>query len=151
MRGVGVSKKGKLGRNRPADISVCQLPCDIINRTLGLELEPGEVVLTRAAQVHAAKRHPGDYQICLPYLGAIVAAPFYIGDDLENAGIELIARLPALGEYILVAVNIVRDEKGRYQIASFYKVSRQKIDGRREKGFLKIADWRREIKLAGKA
>jgi hypothetical protein len=126
-------------RNKPADILVCQLPCDLINRTLGMEMEPGEVVLTRAHQKHAERNHRADYGRCLPFLEAIVSNPFYIGDDLKNDGIELISRLPTIGEFVLVAVKIERDENGRYLISSFYPVSDAKIQSRREKGFLRIA------------
>jgi hypothetical protein len=125
--------------NKPQDLPICKLPCDLINRTLGMELEPGEVILSRAAQKHASRRHPVDYPVCLPHLATVIETAFYIGDDHDNAGIELIALVPALGELVLVAVNIVPDEYGRYGVASFYRVSRQKIDGRRQKGFLKIA------------
>lgn len=125
--------------NKPRSLLICDLPCDLINRTLELELEEGAVLLTRAAQKHASRRHPEDYPICLPHLATVIADPLYIGDDFENAGIELIARVPAIGEFILVAVNIVPDELGRYHIASFYIVSEKKIQGRREKGFLYVA------------
>jgi len=125
--------------NKPADKSICQLPCDLINRTLGMELGPGEVVLTRAHQIHASRKHPDDYMRCAEHLAAIVSNPFYIGDDLENAGIELIARLPAVGEFVLVAVTVTPDASGRYQISSFYIVSDKKIQSRRQKGFLRIA------------
>lgn len=66
--------------------------------------------------------------------------PLYIGDDEANAGkIELISRVPAIGEFVLVAINLELDEQGRYHVASFYIVSEKKINGRREKGFLKVA------------
>ena len=111
----------------------------MINRTLDMELDPGEVIFTRAHQIHAARKHPNDYVRCIHYLAAIVSTPFYIGDDLQNAGIELVARLPTVGEFVLVAVNVTPDARGRYQISSFYVVSEKKIQSRREKGFLKIA------------
>lgn len=144
-----MSTRDKRRHNRPAHRSICQLPCDLINRTLGTELEPGEVVLTRAGERHAARRHPADFPRCLPFLEAIVSNPFYIGDDHENAGIELIARLPSVGEFVLVAVNITPDAAGRYQISSFYPVSAAKIQSRREKGFLRNAVIQPPKRIAG--
>jgi hypothetical protein len=104
-----------------------------------MELDPGEVIFTRAGQIHSERRHPADYARCAQHLAAIVSNPFYIGDDLENAGIELIARLPAIGEFVLVAVTVTPDALGRYRISSFYVVSNEKIQSRREKGFLRVA------------
>jgi hypothetical protein len=122
------------------DLILGSLPIDIINFTLGFELEPGDVVLTRGAQRHAATRHPFDYPICLPHISAVVANPLYVGDDLRNHGkIELISRIAAVGSHILVAVNVRMDEDGRYHVESFYPVSEKKIQGRKDKGHLKIA------------
>ncbi|WP_346347453.1 hypothetical protein [Bradyrhizobium sp. dw_411] len=124
---------------KKVDLVICALPCDTVNCTIETELEAGEVILSRAAQAHAERRHPVDYPLCLPHLAVVVADPLYIGDDLQNEGIELIARVPAIGEFVLVAVNIVPDASGRYHIASFYMVSEKKIASRREKGYLKVA------------
>jgi hypothetical protein len=63
------------------------LPVDTINNTMDTELEPGEVVFSRAAQVHAARRHPVEYPVCLPHLATVVADPLYIGDDHKNPGV----------------------------------------------------------------
>jgi hypothetical protein len=126
-------------RAKQADLIVCGLPFEVVNRTIDMELDAGDVVLTRAAQAHAARRHPVEYPLCLPHLAVVVADPLYIGDDHDNAGIELIARVPAIGEFMLVAVNVVPDGQGRYQIASFYIVSEKKIAARRDKGFLRVA------------
>jgi hypothetical protein len=97
------------------------------------------VLLSRAAQKHASKRHPTDYPLCLPHLATVISSPLYIGDDYKNAGIELITRVAALGEFVLVAVNLEADESGHYHIASFYIISEKRIQGRREKGFLRVA------------
>src|SRR6266705_2578832 len=105
-------------REKPNETILCDLPVELINRTLGMELEAGPVVLTRARHVHAARRHQADFPRCLPHLAAVIADPLYIGDDLDNAGIELICRVPALGEFMLVAIHVQVDEYGRYQIAS---------------------------------
>lgn len=124
---------------KPVEQVLCAMPCEAINHTLEMELEAGDVVLTRAAQIHARRRHPEEFEICLPHLAAVVANPLYVGDDAKNPGIELISRIPAAGGFILVAVKVEPDAQGRYEVASFYPVSEQKIAGRRDKGFLKIA------------
>jgi hypothetical protein len=121
------------------DLVLCDLPADSINRTIKTELEPGKVILTRAAQAHALRRHPAEYPICLPHVASIVADPLYIGDDSKNPGyIELIGRTAAVGA-ILVAVNIEQKADGTYHVASFYPISETKIEGRRSKGFLSVA------------
>ena len=123
--------------NVTPDLVLCELPAETINRTIDTELEVGAVILTRAAQAHAARRHPIDYPICMPHIAAVVADPLYIGDDEKNPGyIELISRVPAVGQFILVAVNVQMKPDGTYHVASFYMVSEKKIAGRRQKGFL---------------
>ena len=63
----------------------------------------------------------------------------YLGDDFNNRGkIELVARVAALGNALLVAVEVTKDDNGRYNVTSFYRISQKKIDNRREKGRLLI-------------
>ena len=115
------------------------LPVESINKTIGTELEPGQVVLSRAGQAHAARRHPNEYPILLPFLNEIIADPMYIGDDRKNSGIELVGRVNGANSWALVAVTLEPDKKGRYHIASFYPVSDGKVQSRRQRGFLKVA------------
>jgi len=115
------------------------MPVAQINKTIGTELDPGEVVLSRAAQAHAARRHPADYPTLLPHLDEIVADPMYIGDDHKNSGIELVGRPVGTRAWMLIAVTLEKDKHGRYNVVSFYPVSEGKIQSRRERGFLKIA------------
>lgn len=118
---------------------LCPLPCDLINHTLKMELAEGEVVLTRAAQIHAHRRHPEEFPLCFPHLAEVIADPLYVGDDFDNAGIELVRRVPTINQYMLVAVRLEINAAGQYEIASFYTVSEKKIESRRAKGFLKVA------------
>jgi hypothetical protein len=116
------------------------LPTGIINSTLDFDLEDGDVHLSINAQKHAARRHPYDYARCLPHVAAVIAEPMYLGDDFANhEKIEMIRGIPALGSALLVAVEVTRDQHGRYNITSFYPISQGKIDARRQKGRLKIA------------
>lgn len=92
------------------------MPIDTINKTIGTELEPGDVVFSRAAQVHAARRHPIEYPQCLPHLAKVICDPLYIGDDHQNPGKELIGRIPAVNSFVLVAVEVIKDKRGRYSV-----------------------------------
>lgn len=124
--------------SRQPDLILGPLPVDAINRTLCLELEAGLVIFSRAAQRHAASRHPTEYPILLPHIATIIRAPLYLGDDCRNVGkIELVGTAPGLTGFALVAVTIEKDARGSYHVASLYPVSRAKIEGRRAKGFLK--------------
>lgn len=46
----------------------------------------------------------------------------------------MIARVPELGNSLLVAVCIERDNNGRYNVVSFYPIGESKITNRRAKG-----------------
>lgn len=127
-------------RQRLFDLPLGPLPVEIINRTLQIELNVGEVVLTVSHQVHASKRHSADYARCLPHLAAVIANPAYLGDDFRNPeSFELIGRAHVLGEMVLIAIKFEPDSKGRYVVVSFYPVSDKKIQSRRQRGFLRIA------------
>lgn len=116
------------------------LPHELVNDTLGYELEPGEVGMSANAQRHALERHQDEFWDCRPHIADIIARPLYLGDDFRNSGkIEFVGRPASLGTPLLIAVVITPDAHGRYNIASFYPVSEAKVQSRTEKGFLKIA------------
>jgi phage-Barnase-EndoU-ColicinE5/D-RelE like nuclease3 len=116
------------------------LPADAINKTIGTELEPADVVFSRAAQIHAARRHPIEYPLCLPHLANVICDPLYVGDDYKNPdAIELIGRIHVVNSFVLVAIEMTKDNDGRYNVRTFYPVSKEKVDNRRKRGFLKIA------------
>lgn len=122
----------------PHEIDLGLLPAKRINATLGMDLEAAKVVLKRAAMVHAKKRHPHDFDVCLPYVGTITTDPLYVRDDFKNPGkIELIGRIPIAGSWALVAVDVTLDAQGRYNIASFYRISKKNVQKRRASGHLK--------------
>lgn len=122
---------------RLVDLSLGPIPAEVINLTLGLDLDPGPVILSRNAQKHALSSHPVEYPPCLPHVAAVVADPLNLGDDFKNGGkIEMIGRVPALGSFLLVAVTIERDPAGRYNVCSFYPISEKKIQPRRARGYL---------------
>jgi hypothetical protein len=130
-----------MSKHRPPknpDLIIGPMPVIAVNKTLGTELEAGEVVLTRGAQRHANQRHPEDYPKCLPHLANVIANPRYIGDDYTNSGIEIWGYVATLATMVLVAVELIPDEQGRYQTSSFYIVSEKKAQARRLKGFLKL-------------
>ncbi|GAA0765942.1 hypothetical protein [Brevundimonas olei] len=118
---------------KPIDLILGPLPTDQINQALGLELEPGDIILSAGAQKHASKRHPDEYARCQPHVAAVALDPLYVGNDFRNEGkIELVSRVAALGGGMLVAVCIEPDAEGNYSVTSFYPVSEKKIENRRQ-------------------
>jgi hypothetical protein len=114
------------------------VPIRSINDALGLDLDPGQAVMSINAQKHARRRHPKDFARCFPHVAAVVTNPLYVRDDFNNDGkIELVGKPVALGEYLLVAVEISVDEDGRYNVTSFYPVSEGKVERRRDSGHLR--------------
>jgi hypothetical protein len=114
------------------------VPVRAINDVLALELEEGQAVMSINAQKHARKRHPKEFAMCFPHVASVIATPLYVRDDFKNDGkIELVGRPLALGEYLLVAIEIALDADGRYNVTSFYPISEAKVAKRRESGHLK--------------
>jgi len=115
-----------------------ELPVRALNATLDLELDAGEVVMSANAQKHAQARHPADFARCFPHVASVVANPLYARDDFLNHGkIELVGSPAGLGDFLLVAVEIILDAQGRYNIASFYPISEKKVARRRDSGHLR--------------
>lgn len=124
----------------PSALNFGAMPVEAINFTLGHEIDCGDVVFSGRAQLHAAARHPDDYERVLPHVASIVASPLYIGDDFKNPGkVELIGKVPRQGDFLLVAVTIEKDSNEAYNIASIYVLSENKVEGRRAKSRLHIA------------
>ena len=114
------------------------VPIRAINDALGLELDSGQAVMSTNALTHAQRRHAHDFALCLPHVATVVTNPLYVRDDFKNDGkIELVGRPPGLGDYLLVAVEIVLDEDGRYNVTSFYPISEGKVTKRRDAGHLR--------------
>ncbi|MDB5437835.1 MAG: hypothetical protein JWM33_262 [Caulobacteraceae bacterium] len=79
----------------------------------------------------------------MPHVASTVQSPQFLGDDFKNEGaIELVSRVPALGGGLLVALTVVPDGAGRYNVLSFYPVGNAKIENRRQKGHLTSTRWK---------
>jgi hypothetical protein len=114
------------------------LPFEAINKAIDLELDTADIILNRAAQIHAKRRHAEDYDECLPHLAAVIANPLYVRDDFRNDGkIEIAGQPAVLNHWLLIAISIMINTDGYYEIASFYPISQKKVDQRRHSGHLK--------------
>jgi len=123
-----------LTRNRLNHLNLGPLPVVKINSALDMELEPGTVIFSASAQIHSSRRHPNDYGRCLPFVGEVVANALYVGDDLKNTNkIEMISRIPSLGAGLLVAVEVIPDGNGHYNVTSMYPIKFAIIEARRSK------------------
>jgi hypothetical protein len=113
------------------------LPVDAINATLGTELESGEVYLSGRARQHIAEDHPADYPLVMRHLAAVVGAPTFVGRAPRHSrDIELVGRVPTAGDrgYVLVAVGLELDERGRYEsgAATDWRRPRSRTGGARD-------------------
>jgi hypothetical protein len=114
-------------------IELGPLPVDMINATLGTELEPGLVRLSRTAHKHVAKDHADDYLVCMPALPQAIAAPTFIGQDpTHRSNFVLVKRVGlADGRAVLVAIGLEVDRNGFYAVRTSYLVPQKTIDVRR--------------------
>ncbi len=113
-------------------------PVDLVNRTLGTELDPGRVRLSRMAHRHMAEDHPDDYATCIAALPAAIAAPTYIGQAPHHGrNIEFVKRVRGVkGWMVLVAIGLEPDERGDYRVRSAYLVTEATVEHRRQTGRL---------------
>ncbi|MDA9520150.1 hypothetical protein XI06_07215 [Bradyrhizobium sp. CCBAU 11434] len=75
-------------REKRKELSLGRLPVAKIIAAFEMELAAGDVVFSAGAQVHAGRRHPKEFLLCLPYLSGIVTDPLYIGDDHKKSTVK---------------------------------------------------------------
>ncbi len=103
------------------------LPHEMINRTLELELAPGRVYLSARAHRHIAIDHAPDYRIVMDAIEATILSPTFVGQAPRHAAnFEMIKRLAVIEEdeagrtlkryFVLVAIRLEPDENGCYRI-----------------------------------
>jgi hypothetical protein len=117
-------------------LSFGPLPVDLINRTLGTDLEPGEVRLSVAAHKHIARDHPEDYSLVMAEITDTIASPNFIGQaPAQPRNFEMIRRTRvSAGEVVLIAIGLDMDEQGDYRVRSGYSITTEKLDRRRQSG-----------------
>ncbi len=122
-------------------IDLGQLPVDLINATLGTEMEPGRARLSRVAHQHMAEGHPADYPLCIAALkaGAITTTTF-IGQDPSHAGNFVIVKRIGLpdGRAVLVAIGLEPNVQGNYSVRTSYLIPQRTLDARRLAGRLHL-------------
>jgi hypothetical protein len=109
------------------------LPVELINATLGVDLEPGEAILTARAHKHIAQDHAKDYAAVMTYLQVVIAKPTYVGQSPKHAGaFELVRRVivPGQEEIILAAINLTLNEHGNYNVHSAYSLKEDQVTRR---------------------
>lgn len=140
-KSAGGSREGRNARmaNRFRARDFGPLPVDLINATIGTELEPGVVRLSAAAHRHIAEDHPNDYAACMSALPLALAAPSFIGQAPGHSrNFEIVRRTHRPdGRAVLVAISLDRDEAGFYRIRSCYLITAEAVDARRHAGRLK--------------
>jgi len=126
-------------RNDATPIILGVLPVDLINRTLGTELEPGDAILTATADRHIANDHPNDYGLVKASLGLVIESPTYIGQSPHHAeSFELVRRVVGSNgiDIVLAAITLTRNEYGNYNVHSAYRLTEEKVTGRIKRGHL---------------
>ena len=119
------------------------LNIELVNRTLGTELAPGGLYLSRQAHWHIAKDHAEDYDACMKALKIAGERPGLIGQSPKHRdGFEIVVRFrSALSDstrYTLIAISLERDNRGNYRVKSSYSLKEQVVERRRQNGHLKL-------------
>lgn len=108
-----------------------------VSTLLGLNLANGNVVFSKSAQLHAIRRHPADFTVCISHLQRLISTPDFIGrGPKQRDGFEMVAEIPNENAIILVAIKLLADANGNYRIASTYLISRNSLERRLRKKFL---------------
>lgn len=115
------------------------LPVDLINRTLGTELDTGDAILSVRAQQHIAEDHPDDRDLVMSCLEQVIQEPVYIGQSPHHGdAIELVryVKIPGRDGVVLAAVSLIPNDFGNYNVHSAYVISQERVDRRIARGHL---------------
>jgi hypothetical protein len=109
---------------------------DRINRTIGTNLAPGNVGLSKVAHKHIAVDHPVEYADIMAALPGVIANPAFIGRDPAHphAFYLVDALATPVGQFALVAIAFVPAQDGTYKIASAYGLKATQLAGRVKAG-----------------
>lgn len=116
------------------------LPAAQINKALDLELEVGDVWVSRACHKHMAEDHPSDYPLIMGHIVDIIRDPTFAGQDPKHGGnIYLVRRLQAEREddFALIAIGLEITEYGTYSVRSAYAINKADVDTRTMRGSLR--------------
>ena len=116
------------------------LPANQINKAVDLELEVGDVWVSRACHSHMKIDHPEDYPLIKAYIVDIITDPTWVGQDPKHGGnIYLVRKLPVEREtgFALIAVGLEMTEYGTYSVRSAYAIKREDVDTRILRGSLR--------------
>lgn len=120
------------------EILVTDLCIDKINRTLNMELNPGNARMSAKIHQKIAEKHFDDYTTCISNLEDCLRNPTFIGEDPKHSNkIELIKRVGSGASPVMVAICIEPDHKGCYGISSAYCISEAKLQAWRQSGQVK--------------
>lgn len=116
------------------------LAAEQINRALDLELDDGDVWVSRACHRHMAEDHPSDYPHIKSNIIEIIREPTWVGQDAKHgANIYLIRRLSVEDDLpaALIAIGLEMTEYGTYSVRSAYRIKQEDVDTRILHGSLK--------------
>jgi hypothetical protein len=128
-----------VSNKRYAQLLLGPLPVELINATLGVDLEPGDAILTARAHRHIAKDHAEDYATVMTYIQVLISSPTYIGQSPHHGeAFEMVRRVivPNREEIILAAINLTRNDHGNYNVHSAYRLKEHQVTRRIQLGHL---------------
>lgn len=105
------------------------LPVAAINRHLGLNLAPGNVVFFAHTQEHALERQPGRRHICFPHLGDVVADPTHVGQKEQHKGESFhLIRVVVGGPIILLGIRLKPLKSGVYTAKTTHPLKQKDLE-----------------------
>ncbi len=111
-----------------------------INKALDLELEAGDVWVSRACHRHMAEDHPADYPHIKASIIDIIREPTWVGQDPKHKrNIYLIRGLPVDDglPMALIAIGLEMNEYDTYSVRTAYRIKQEDVDTRILRGSLK--------------
>lgn len=116
------------------------LPVAQINKALDLELDDGDVWVSKAAHQHIAEDHPDDYPLIIAHIVEIIRDPTFAGQDPKHGkNFYLVRMLPVDRDrnFAMVAIGLEMTQYGTYSVRSAYAISKEDVDTRTTRGSLK--------------
>ena len=103
-----------------------------INRYLGLNLSPGNVVFFWHAQKHSFKNKPHREPICAPHYKSAILNPTHVGQQPNHIGkgFDLVYRSGPAAPIILLGINLKPLKGTLYTVKSAYPIPLDTLERR---------------------
>lgn len=124
--------RGPDGRWISGGFKVGRLNVNVLRNLLGVNLNAGDAVVTKAVHMKLATKHRREYSQVRGNLKKCLSSPHYVGSHPRHPDnvdyVLMVKGLPGNAVAIQVPVSTIADRKGNYRVASGFAITQSRLD-----------------------